>query len=148
MNDAREGGYMTVEAALVLPVVLCAMVVLIYLGFFLYDRCAMEQDAYLHAQQEAVARGRTGWKEDSLRHVCRTILLAEERTEQVQKGASVTCSVTAQLVTGVFSGSALMPDDWRLCAVERARTTDPPRSFRRYRRIRAVLAAAASEKGE
>lgn len=37
-------GYFTVEAALVLPMVLAEVVLIIYLLFFQYDRCLMEQD--------------------------------------------------------------------------------------------------------
>jgi hypothetical protein len=143
MTDEREDGYMTVEASLVLPMVLCVMVVLLYLGFFLYDRCAMEQDAYLHAYQESVARRPGAGKEGSLRTAERSLILADDRTEQVEKRAAVICTVTADLETGIFAGSPLMPEDWRLGAREKARVTDPPHSFRRYRRIRAILAAAA-----
>ena len=40
MKDA----YFTVEAALVLPIVLATVVFLMYTMFFQYDRCLMEQD--------------------------------------------------------------------------------------------------------
>lgn len=37
--------YFTVEAALVLPIVMGVILLMIYLWFFQYDRCLMEQDA-------------------------------------------------------------------------------------------------------
>ena len=39
-----ENAYFTVEAAMVLPVVIFAIVLLIYLAFYQYNRCVMEQD--------------------------------------------------------------------------------------------------------
>lgn len=41
-----EGGYMTVEATLILPMVLYVCISIVYIGFFQYDRCVMKQDAY------------------------------------------------------------------------------------------------------
>lgn len=41
----QENGYFTVEAALVLPIVISVFVLLIYLIFFQYNRCLLEQDA-------------------------------------------------------------------------------------------------------
>lgn len=40
----KTGAYLTVEAALVLPVVLGVIVLVIYLLFFQYDRCLMEHN--------------------------------------------------------------------------------------------------------
>lgn len=37
-------GYFTVEAAMVLPMVLMLILIIMYLWFFQYDRCLMEQD--------------------------------------------------------------------------------------------------------
>ncbi len=42
----RLNGYMTVEASLIMPMVLYICILIICLGFFLYDRCILEQDCY------------------------------------------------------------------------------------------------------
>lgn len=47
-----EKGYFTVEAALIFPMVLLFTVMMIFLAFFSYDRCVLEQSAY-----EAALRG-------------------------------------------------------------------------------------------
>ncbi|MCR5595676.1 MAG: hypothetical protein K6G12_07500 [Lachnospiraceae bacterium] len=47
------GGYMTVEAAFVVPWVIFIIVWLIYLGYFEYDRCLLFQDNYTLATQTA-----------------------------------------------------------------------------------------------
>ena len=41
----RENGYLTVEAAMVFPVVLSVQILIVYLLLFQYDRCLLNQDA-------------------------------------------------------------------------------------------------------
>lgn len=50
----KVNAYFTVEAALVLPVALGVIVLIIYLWFFQYDRCLMEQDAGILALRGAI----------------------------------------------------------------------------------------------
>lgn len=45
----KEAGYFTVEAALLLPFVIMIMVFMIFLSFYCYDRCILEQCAYAAA---------------------------------------------------------------------------------------------------
>lgn len=47
-----EGAYFTVEAALILPIVMLLTVMMIFLAIYSYDRCVMEHSAY-----EAALRG-------------------------------------------------------------------------------------------
>ena len=47
-----EKGYFTVEAALVFPMALLFTAMMIFLAFYSYDRCILEQSAY-----EAALRG-------------------------------------------------------------------------------------------
>ncbi len=48
----REKAYFTVEAALILPLVILFTTVMIFMAFYVHDRCIMEQSAY-----EAALRG-------------------------------------------------------------------------------------------
>lgn len=48
----RESAYFTVEAALILPMVILFTTVMIFMAFYSYDRCVIEQSAY-----EAALRG-------------------------------------------------------------------------------------------
>lgn len=50
-SGRRIDGYFTVEAAMVLPVVIGTIVFIICLQLFLYDRCLMEQDVDMLAVQ-------------------------------------------------------------------------------------------------
>lgn len=42
----KPNGYMTLEASLIMPFVLYICLLIIYTGFFLYDRCIFMQDCY------------------------------------------------------------------------------------------------------
>ncbi len=44
--NRKTDGYFTVEATLIMPVVLYVCIFIIYTGFYLYDKCVMKQDAY------------------------------------------------------------------------------------------------------
>lgn len=45
--------YMTVEASMIMPLVLAVIVILIFGSFYLYNRCVATQDAYLLCMKEA-----------------------------------------------------------------------------------------------
>lgn len=46
VRHMKTEGYFTVEASLIMPVVLYVCIFIIYSGFYLYDKCLMKQDAY------------------------------------------------------------------------------------------------------
>ena len=52
----RIKGYMTVEAAFVMPMVLCVFVMLIYTSFYLYDRCVFKQDDFILCFRESIRK--------------------------------------------------------------------------------------------
>ncbi len=47
-------GYMTVEAALIMPIVWFAIFFLIFAGFFQYDRCVAQQDCRVMVDRKSV----------------------------------------------------------------------------------------------
>ena len=52
-----EEAYFTVEAALVMPVVLAIIVMIIYMSFYLYDRCVMQQDCCVLSYRQSIEKG-------------------------------------------------------------------------------------------
>ena len=50
--------YFTVEAALIVPVVVCIFVMIIYLSFYLYDRCVLTQDCYVLSYRQSIEKGK------------------------------------------------------------------------------------------
>lgn len=51
-------GYMTVEAALLMPIVWFSMFFLIFAGFFQYDRCIAQQDCKVIVMRASDMRGK------------------------------------------------------------------------------------------
>lgn len=47
-------GSFTIEAAIIMPIIIIIMVMLIYLGFFQYNRCVMTQKTYVAALRGAI----------------------------------------------------------------------------------------------
>lgn len=60
-GDAILKGYMTIEASLIIPFVLCIFVFLIFAAFFLYNKCILNQDAYIKCFRAGVL---TYWEKD------------------------------------------------------------------------------------
>ncbi|MDD2972334.1 MAG: TadE/TadG family type IV pilus assembly protein [Lachnospiraceae bacterium] len=48
-RKSDQKGSFTVEASIIMPVIIIITVMLLYLGFFLYDRCIMDQKTYVAA---------------------------------------------------------------------------------------------------
>ena len=53
MTDGMAGAFFTVEAAILYPLVLTVIVLMVYLLFFQYDRCLLDQDIGKAAVQNA-----------------------------------------------------------------------------------------------
>lgn len=49
LSAGKTDGYFTVEAALLLPFIMMVIVFMIFLSFYSYDRCVLEQCAYAAA---------------------------------------------------------------------------------------------------
>ena len=49
--------YFTVEAAVIVPIVLFLFVMIIYMSFYLYDRCVMTQDFYILSYRQSLEKG-------------------------------------------------------------------------------------------
>ena len=64
----RFKGYMTLEAALIVPMVICVFSLLIYFSYYLYGRCVLSQDAYILAFRASVEKSGQ-WKDDPVGYV-------------------------------------------------------------------------------
>lgn len=51
----RYRGYMTLEASLLMPMVICVMALLIYFTYYLYGRCIISEDSYILAFRATVS---------------------------------------------------------------------------------------------
>ncbi len=144
LNEDRElTAYMTIEAAFVMPMVLCVFIIIIYVAFLLYDRCVFTQDARVLCLRESIQREEGAPKIDVER------LKSNEQRQFGSKYFAVNSLTTDAYTEGsrcVYEGSfrvfptsfgsdGIMPKSiWNVTFRASARKTDPPWSIRSFRR--------------
>lgn len=142
MNRGLKG-YMTVEAALIIPMVLCIIVILIYTSFFLYDRCLFAQDSYLLCLREAYRKEEGAPKVDADRLAAgaekqfgtKYFAVDSFSGDASVKGKYGFYEGTAKVAPKVFGTYFLMPKTiWNQCFSSASRKNDPPWYIRSYRR--------------
>ncbi len=145
---AYAGAYMTVEAAFIMPMVLCLFVIVIYCSFYLYDRCVFQQDAYILCLRESIQKDEGAPTVDAARlksgaaRQFGTKYFAVSRLETAASAEGRDCVFegTAQILPTSFGSDALMPKKiWSANFRARKRKTDPAWSIRSLRRKSYVL---------
>lgn len=131
----KTGAYFTVEAALVLPMVIGVILFVIYVQFFLYNRCLMEQDA-----QSLALKGVVLQEENAQRLLEK---LKEEEAKQKRDkyivwnrwGTDIVMKQNQIMITQ--SGSMLLnPErEWKASIVVTNHRTQPANDIRRFRKI-------------
>ena len=107
MKKNYEPAYFTVEASLILPMVFLFTAMMIFLAFYSYDRCVMEQSAY-----EAALRG-TSSHLKSAREAYQAAetaagRLVDEKLFALQN-LTYQVNVTADSIVVSYSGTVNMP---------------------------------------
>ena len=138
-------GYMTLEGAMVFPAVFALIIMLLYATFFLYDKCRMTEDLYTAAYRQSIDRsGKAGGaKIDTSGYFMLTGCEAD-----VSGGSTVRASASGSMAPALLTGTGEGGRIWEIRVTTEARKTDPPQSFRRYRRLAAIARMAFSEQGE
>ena len=135
--DSRNGlkGYMTLESAMIFPAVFALIIMLLYTAFFLYDKCRMTQDLYTAAYRQSILRnGKAGEpKIDTSGY-----FMLSSCEAGVSGGNTVKASAAGSMAPALFTGTGENGRIWEIKVTMEARKTDPPQSFRRYRRIAAI----------
>lgn len=149
-KNPEAEAYFTVEAALVVPVVLCIFVMIIYLSFYLYDRCVMAQDCYVLSYRQSIEKGkadRAGQEAAGTQFGGKLFMLSRMETG-VSKGKNICVRANAAMEPPLFGLDFFDRERlWMLGVEEKACRTDPPRDYRRVRRI-LNLAAKAAGRGD
>lgn len=133
-------GYLTVEAALILPFTLVVCTFIIYTGFFLYDRVLMKQDAY-----RAALKGSSLYQADKQERYNQAVDAMEELTGKYVAASYeyrvwVDNSVNVQ-ITGMirmpFKGLAKLvgDSDWEIEEMARSKMPDPVFFIRTCRQL-------------
>lgn len=105
--EKREAGYFTVEAATLLPLVTMTMVFMIFLSFYCYDRCMLEQCAYAAALRGS--SNRFGSSDEAYEEASRVAKqLVSEKLFAVKELKS-TVRVSGVMVTVTYECTVNMP---------------------------------------
>ena len=137
-------GYLTLEAAMVFPMVFALVIMLLYATFFLYDKCRMTQDLYTVAYRQSIARnGKAG---DPGIDTSGYFML-NDCEAGVSGGSTVRATAEGSMAPALLIGTGEEGAGrvWEIRVTMEARRTDPPQSFRRYRRIAAVARQAVPQ---
>ena len=128
-------GYMTLEAAMIFPAVFALVIMLLYAMFFLYDKCRMTQDLYTAAYRQSIARGENtpGSRVDTSAY-----FMLRSCSATVGGKGEISASASGELAPALLTGSGEEGTRWELKVTMRARKTDPPCSFRKFRRVAAI----------
>ena len=128
-------GYMTLEAAMVFPAAFALVIMLLYVTFFLYDKCKMTQDLYTAAYRQSIARGE--YAPDTKIDTAGYFMLSG-CSAQVGGESEISASASGDMAPALLTGTEEGQNIWELKVIMKARRTDPPRSFRRFRRVTAL----------
>lgn len=146
-DRAEAEAYFTVEAALVIPIVLGILVMVLYLPFYLYDRCLLSQDCYVLSYRQSIEKGkedRSGQEAASEQFGKKLFMLSRIETA-AGGGSTVSVKANAAMEPPLFGLDFFREQrHWILGVQEKARKTDPPRDYRRVRRILNLTSRAAN----
>lgn len=143
LHKEEKEAYMTVESAMILPMVLCLYIMLIYTSFYLYDRCLFRQDAGILCFRESIRREEGAPKPDPEQVLQNTrrqfgtkyFAVSGLETSARAEGKRVILQGSARVLPTSFGSYFLMPKNiWTLSFQAKARKTDPPWSIRSFRR--------------
>lgn len=111
VRDLEITGYFTVEASFLLPFIMLCVVFMIFLSFYCYDRCIMEQCAYA-----AALRGSSNCYDNTQEAYQEALEAAESLIEKklfAIRKVNATVRVSAMAVTVSYKCEVNMPgNDW------------------------------------
>lgn len=139
--DKNIKGYMTLEAAMIFPAAFALVIMLLYVTFFLYDKCRMTQDLYTAAYRQSIVRGESA--PDNKIDTSGYFMLGS-CSAQVSGGSEICAEAGGDMAPAMPTGGDGQ-NIWELKVAMKARKTDPPRSFRRFRRLKAIAEQALEQ---
>ncbi len=138
----------TIEASLIVPMIVFVIVFIIHLGFMLYGKVMLAQDSYLLAFRATVKLVQEQITDASG-------YISEHASEQFgdhyfgnrhpgiqasQQGNQVRAEAVAETKHGVMGGFFLMPEgSWEIRGKGMAEALDPPRTIRKWERAKQLI---------
>ena len=130
----RVNGYMTLEMTLVFPAVFALVIMILYTAFFLYDKCRMTQDLYTAAYRQSIVRGKTA---PPMNVDPSSYFMMKECSCSLSTGSEIRAEAAGQIAPALVTGTG--KEVLELKVDMKARKTDPPYAFRKYRRVTAIV---------
>lgn len=137
-NSSDPGGYLTTEAAMIVPLIIILYCILIYLCFYQYDRCLLAQDSYLVCL-EISGRKENREQAHAALNRAKYFMLSDLQEAVRIDGRQVNMEGNAGILPQVFTEHSMMPENWRMSFSAAAAANDPPKDVRLYRRVRWIL---------
>lgn len=103
----KEKGYFTVEAAMVFPVAFAIVILVMYLMFFQYNRCLMEQDAGIIALYGAAVTAESN--EERIAQVRRKMAEMDEEKYIAWAGDEVKLKLEKGKMVVAVEGGTVIP---------------------------------------
>lgn len=138
-------GYMTLEAAFIIPWVIFIFVFLIYAAFYLYDKCVLFQDAYTVCFRASIQKEENGISDYLSSHMESRfgrkyfgVGTVEKRAEWSDKEVSVYGACSVKIPFGHFLTMA-GKSGWQIQTQAKAQIMNPVKIIRRCRMAENVV---------
>lgn len=132
-------GYMSLEAAFVIPWVIFLFVLLIYVSFYLYDKCVLFQDAYTICFRGSIQKEENGALDYIQTHMAAQfggkyfgVESVEKSAKQSGKEVYVYASCRVRVPFGHFLAMA-NEDGWQIQTSAKAQIANPTKILRKCR---------------
>ena len=140
-------GYMTLEASLIMPVVICVIVLIIYFAYYLYGRCVLSQDTYILAFRAAELNSKD-YAGDKISYVYdkadeklgrKYLGSSKPVVEATAQGKEIMVKGYANIRTKAMGNFFLKPKSgWDYMAAGRAKDLDCVRHIRKIKRYKDI----------
>ena len=145
-KEKREhvNGYFTIEASLIIPLVIFLISGIFYLTFFLYDRCIASQDAYLLAFRGSLCCDKNAGEIEQYVHRLAKEQLGERYIASIGLQNSVYADNSAVEVTiegcvnAVYTKQLLTKSRWDFQEHAKAERICPVKLIRSFRLIKKI----------
>lgn len=140
-RERKLEGYLTLEASLIMPLVLYVCIFIIYAGFYQYDRCIMQQDIYRAALRGSSLYGanqseRYRAAADMMEELTRDNYVAAEYRYEISVRNSVSIFMEGR-IRMPFQGLAELTGarEWEIEETAESRRLDPVLFIRTCRQL-------------
>lgn len=142
MCKKEKSAYLTIEAALVIPMILGGIVFILYVGFYLYNLVAMEQTAYIAALRGSQMKQASSAKikkyvEEQVDELLTGQILAKEDIEKEVKVSTGKIKVKIYTKLEILFAKLLFLEEtnWEIKGEAQVSRADPIEIIRGVRKI-------------